>query len=367
MSNETAGWLNTFILAGNTANRNMPWWHQSRLQNGEPTTYPGAIPVADVRRRLLSWKLTEATVTATVDTPEVIDEHGVTPAQQLSIVDPTRKAILRPPGALGSEDPGAILGVFKSGYMVHQYDEWLIDRVAGLISAADGELIIENAGLLQGGGVAFVQIALPQACQAAGLSIVPFLTAYTSANGFYATGYIAGGRLVVCDNTLQAAMLDRDARQAKLRHTSGSIGRIESIHDALGILAREAATLTETMNRLSDIRVSDAQWAGIVADLVPAAAPGEIGHNAQAWGVASTKRESLTGLYCTDPRVGELRGTAAGVLQAVNTHNLHHRRVNGGDRAGRNVRHVIAGDVAKADKLTLMSMERVLGAQLLAV
>ena len=34
----------------------------------------------------------------------------------LTITDPDRKAMLRPPGALGPDDPGAILGVFKSGY-----------------------------------------------------------------------------------------------------------------------------------------------------------------------------------------------------------------------------------------------------------
>ncbi|HEV7805384.1 MAG TPA: hypothetical protein VGO80_06185 [Solirubrobacteraceae bacterium] len=38
--------------------------------------------------------------------------------------------MLRPPGALGSEDLGAILGIHGSGYAGHDYARWLLEQVA---------------------------------------------------------------------------------------------------------------------------------------------------------------------------------------------------------------------------------------------
>jgi len=48
--------------------------------------------------------------------------------------------------------------------------------------------------------------------------------------------------------------------------------------------------------------------------------------------MADTKRDSLTTLYRSDPRVSPWAGTAHGVLQAVNTYE-HHEGVVRGERA----------------------------------
>ena len=74
------------------------------------------------------------------------------------MTDPTRKAIVRP-------DTGAILGIFRTGYKVHDYDQWLIHNVEGIL---DADLHIGSAGLLRGGAVAWVQVEMADTLNAAG-------------------------------------------------------------------------------------------------------------------------------------------------------------------------------------------------------
>jgi hypothetical protein len=114
-----------------------------------------------------------------------MDPDGVT-----TYTDPTRKAIVRP-------DTGAILGVFRTGYRVHDYDQWLIHNVEGIL---DADLQIGSAGLLRGGAVAWVQVEMADTLTAAGVEFRPFLTATTSLDGSIATTYQTGAQVVVCDN-----------------------------------------------------------------------------------------------------------------------------------------------------------------------
>lgn len=100
-------------LIGFTDRRGHAWHYRAGAQGGEPNHYPGAIPVDDVRRRLFGWTVLEGDITSTAT---LLDADGV---GTLTITDRDRKAMLRPPGALAAEDPGAILGIFRSGYAGH--------------------------------------------------------------------------------------------------------------------------------------------------------------------------------------------------------------------------------------------------------
>src|SRR6185437_10998763 len=64
-----------------------------------------------------------------------------------------------PPAALGPEDAGAILEIFTEGYVMHQYSEWLLGTIGGLL---DDDLSIGSAGLLKGGAVAWVSVEVPE-------------------------------------------------------------------------------------------------------------------------------------------------------------------------------------------------------------
>jgi hypothetical protein len=59
MSRESLEWLNRNTLIGFTDERSKAWHYRASEQGSEPNHYPGAIPVADVKRRLFSWQALE--------------------------------------------------------------------------------------------------------------------------------------------------------------------------------------------------------------------------------------------------------------------------------------------------------------------
>ena len=65
-----------------------------------------------------------------------------------------RQAICR-----SDDSTGAVMGIFGPGYTRHQYREWLLSTVADLL---DDDLAISSAGLLRGGAVAWVEVAMPE-------------------------------------------------------------------------------------------------------------------------------------------------------------------------------------------------------------
>ncbi len=75
--------------------------------------------------------------------------------------------------------------------------------------------------------------------------------------------------------------------------------------------------------------------------------------------MADTKRDSLTTLYASDPRVSPWAGTAHGVLQAVNTYE-HHEGVVRGERAERNGLKTITGDFGRLDRTTWKTLTAIL-------
>lgn len=148
--------------------RGQAWHYRADDQGDEPNHYPGAVPIADVGRRLFGWDAGTAAVYA-----EYFNEDGF-----VRLTDETRKAVVRPAGAFGPEDPGAILGLFKDGYVIHQFREWLLGTVGSIL---DDELSIGSAVLLRGGAVAWVSVEVPETITTPeGVEFRPNLLACTS-------------------------------------------------------------------------------------------------------------------------------------------------------------------------------------------
>src|SRR5690606_20413635 len=145
--------------------------------------------------------------------------------------DPSRKAIIR-------SDTGAVLNVVSSRYGVHQYSEWLVKNVATIL---DDDLAIDSAGLLMGGGVAWVSVSLPETIETrVGFPIRPRLLAFTSHNGKYKTTYKRSLEAPVCDNSLDMEVR-RDnnsevVQKWSVKHTANSGLLIADAREALGIL-----------------------------------------------------------------------------------------------------------------------------------
>lgn len=336
MSRETMSDLNSNVLIGYADKRGTAWHYRADLQGDESNHYPAAIPVDDVRRRLLNWQAVEGQITATALTSD-----GV-----LTVADPDRKAIMR-------SDTGAILGVFKSGYQIHQYDQWLIRNVETLL---DADVAIGSAGILRGGAQAWVQVEMSDTVSTPeGVDFRPFLTSATSMDGSLATTYQTGAQVVVCDNTLSAAMRESSAHRVKVKHSAHSLTRIGEVRDALRIIHAVADDFAAAVAELTAREVTRQQW----GDFLLAYAPHDVDATKRAQGMAERKRDALDDLWRYDNRVSPWAGTAYGVVAAVNTYVHHEQPVRGASRADRNAERAITGGADALDLSTLRMLDMV--------
>lgn len=356
MSEETSNWLNTMTLIGFTEKRGKAWHWRESDQGVEPNHYPGAIPLEDVKRRLFFWEPVEGTVESTFITGDGVEK----------IEEEDAKHIIRPrTERLG---PAKILGKFKRDFKIHHFDEWLLTNVANIL---DDSLSIGSAGLLKDGAQAWVQaqmsdnIVTPE-----GVEFRPYISAATSLDGSLATTYKTGNELIVCDNTMHAA-LQGEAFRVKIRHSKNSLARIHDIRSALGVIHQEAESFQEEIKQLTRTTVTDKEWDAFLDAYapLPEVKTTKGGGPGQGYTMAENKRDKLSQLYRNDERSSPWVGTAFGVLQAVNTYANHDAIVRGQhSRAERNMIRALKldkkmqSDVDKSDVQVLDVLNMVLAA-----
>lgn len=350
MSRETMKWLNTMTLIGFTEKRGKAWHYKAEEQGDEPNHYVGAVPIEDVQRRLFSWHAVEGTSETTILLPD-----GV-----VHMTDPTSKFICRPPGAFGDNDPGAMLKNFKQGYLMHQYDEWLLQQVAAIL---DDSLNIGSAGMLADGGQAWVSVEVPDnIVTPSGVVFRPNLLAATSLDGSLSTTYKRVVTNVVCDNTM-AAGLTEEGQQIKIRHSKYSNAKLTDVRAALEIVHTIGDDFSRQIEQLTNTAVTDDVWAAFLDAEKTTALVDDKGNEKTGRGLtmANNKRAKLSQLYNHDDRVAPWRGTAWGVVQAVNTFAHHVQgEKTGADRAQLNMSRAITGETDKLDRSTLAQLMGVL-------
>lgn len=376
MSKETLEWLNVMTLIGCTVSRasqrSADGWHQRQrelvtadagtvegvaawsyratMQGDEPNHYAEFIPVDDVRRRLFNWSPVRGDVksTGTLMTPEGV--HTFT------IVDEERVHILRPPGSLSPDDPGAILGTFKVGYKVHEFVTWLLENVATIL---DDDLGISAAGLLAQGARAWVEVSVPDTIVTPeGVEFRPNLLAATSLDGSIATGYGMTAQMSICDNTLAIARSEK-GRKIKFRHTTNSLSRLQEVRDALEIVHTAGEEFAAEVAQLTNTTVTDGQWERFLAELHSTKDEKGEEKTGRSRSYALNRRDELQTLYTTDPRCTPWSGTAFGVLQTVNTHAHHVGTVKNMSRPQRNMERAVSGEIAALDANTLKTLAAV--------
>lgn len=336
MSNESAEWLNRNVLIGFTAERGTAWHYRATAQGAEPNHYPGPIPVADIQRRLFHWRAIPGRVLTHTDL------HGLRNC-------PDRMSVV-------ADDTGEDLGIFMKDYEIHQYPDWLLEKVSALL---DGGLSVGSAGQLKDRKQAWVSVEVPDTVHTPqGVQFRPHLLACTSHDGSLKTTYKRTVTNVVCDNTMGAAL--RGAGQViKIKHSSGSKqGRLEvlSARQALDMVEILADEFAEEVRQLCELEVTDAQW----RDFLLAHAPDTGTQRSRTF--ASNRRTKLGELWQFDNRVSPWRGTAWGVLQAVNTYEHHHGTVRGASRPERNLSRTVTDHADTLDSTTLATLDRVLAA-----
>jgi phage/plasmid-like protein (TIGR03299 family) len=348
MTAETMTWLNEMTLIGFTSKRGNAWHYRAGQQGAESNHYAEAIPTADVERRLFHWTPVVGDLVTNVITETGVDTY----------TDPDRKTIIRPRGTFGDADLGAVLGIFKQGYRVHGFQQWLIKNVETLL---DGGLQIGSAGLLRQGAIAWVQIELPDTMEVAGMKFRPHLTAATSLDGTLATTYQTGVQVVVCDNTLSAALGEHDALRVKVRHSEGSLGRIADVREALNLVYAVADDFQAQVEDLTRVEVNDRAWARFLEAHAPTTEKGQA-KTGRALTIARNEQQALSQLWATDERVTPWTGTAWGVVQAVNTYEHHGKGARGASKADRNQLRAVQGKVDAMDRGTLATLRGVLAA-----
>lgn len=343
MSQETSQWLNTMTLIGFTDKRGHAWHYRESDQGAEPNHYPQAVPVADVRRRLFNWEPAEGTFESTV----------IIGGEPVHITDPTRKTIVQPVTL-------DILGNFKSGFQAHEYGQWLLKNAEVITDSDESDgLGVSSAGLLKKGAVGWVQYEVPESVTGPeGIEFRPYLLAATSLDGSLSSTYQSGASLVVCDNTLSAALGSQRQHQVKVKHSRNSLGKIADVRQALGIIYSTADAMSAELAELTSTTVSDAQWNEFLA--------AHLGERPEGKGRSQTMhdshRDTLNRLYRHDNRVAPWAGTAFGVVQAVNTYEHHEKNVKGASRAERNATKTVTGEFDKIDATTLTQLNAVLAA-----
>lgn len=338
MSRETLQHLNIATLIGQTAHRGTAWHYRAELQGEEPNHYEGPIPVDDVKRRLFNWHA--------VSQPIAVKGPAHFQCLPVSFGDPGPWTVIPDRQAICRSDTNEVLGIFKSGYVMHQYDEWLLTTVANLL---DDDLSISSAGLLRGGAIAWVEVSVPESITTPqGVVFRPNLLATTSFDGSQATTFKRTVTDVICDNT-RALALAEDGQEYKVKHSRYSSARLSDARDALAIVHTLTEDFAAEIEALCNIAVTDRQWEKFIDAHVPTT---ENGHplTKRAASLAETKREGLRQLYRSDPRVAPWAGTAHGVVQAVNTYEHHLTTVRGAARAERNMLRAITGDFNRVDR-----------------
>lgn len=344
MSKETEGWLNNYTLIGNTAQRGHAWHYRQSAQGAEANHYDGAIPVADVVRRLFYWEPVLGDVSVS---------YRGTDRKIQRINDTSRRAIIRPAKTLGDDDKGEVLAIATDSYAIHSYREWLLEVVSNILGDS---LVISSAGLLRRGGLAWVEVSVPETLHTPeGVDYRPNLLNASSHDNSLASTFKRTITATVCDNTLGAA-LSETGFTFKVKHTRNSALWLRDAREALGIVHQLSEEFEAEVKELCSTTVTDAEW----FKFLDAYTPVKTDASKRSQGMAERKREELGQLWNHDTRVSPWRNTAFGVLQAVNTWSHHLQTVRGAERPERNQLRAIAGDFDALDSETLKVLNKVL-------
>lgn len=350
MSRETLEHLNTSTLIGQTDRRGTAWHYRAALQGGESNHYPGPIPVSDVQRRLFCWEAVSRPLA--VEAPA-----GLASMTHINEFDlPSRWTTIPGRQAICRSDNDHVMGLFSDGYVIHQYDRWLLTTVANIL---DDGLSISSAGLLRQGAIAWVEVSVPESITTReGVEFRPNLLATTSHDGSCATTFKRTVTDTVCDNTRELALAEH-GQTYKVKHSRYSTARLADARDALSMIHSLADDFAAEIEALCATTVTSEEWNRFLDVYVPDRHRDGRPLSKRATTLAESKRDALKQLYRSDPRVAPWSGTAHGVVQAVNTYEHHVATVRGTERAERNMLRSISGDFGKLDRETLAALAEV--------
>lgn len=365
MSMMSIDYLNQNVLVDET--RHGKAWHfDPQAQGDEPNHYQGPIPIEDVERRLFPWEPIGLDIRMVIPDGTSIDPEIASRMVDDGFLIPDSKVWVR-------SDNFEVMGIHGTDYVGHSYRKWLLENVSNIL---DDSLTIASAGLLNDGAQAWVEVSVPESVKGPGdVEFRPLLLATTSLDGTIATTYKRTIILVVCDNTRAAALTGR-GEEFKVKHTKNSELRLIEAKDALNIVHSMTEDYSAELDKLLSQKVTTRQFdkflnlpniitkEGGIPEPDYARREGSdelITLNQKAITMAERRRDALVYTYNHDERVSPWKGTAFGVLQAVNTFDHHESRVNKGTvRLERNMHRAATGYYDKLDRDTYKALQSVL-------
>lgn len=352
MSKETLNWLRSNIRVGYVGSDGPAWWANSGEYMTDGSHFDGPVPTEEVER-LLSVEFAEGTVFSTYT--DASGEKQVTE-------DKTRKTIVTP-------DNGAILGIFKLGYQVHDYKKWTADQIAAILDTSRGELGTKSVGLLKNRGVAFMQAQLTgSGLEVGGFEFTPYILAATSVDGSLSSTYATGVTAAVCDNTLADALLHAITR-LKVKHSRNSAGKLADVRDKLGLVYQAGDNFAAAAAALQKVDVTEKDFKALLDTVakVPDRDPKSSTGGAK-YTNAVKLRETYEAMWNHDAKVKPWAGTAFGWVQLSNTYNTWKRNVSGADggRMERTYLNMVTGITAREDAQALDALASVMGDRLTA-
>jgi phage/plasmid-like protein (TIGR03299 family) len=311
MSKETYEWLATNVLAGFSATRK-PWW----AKGDEKNLYPGAVPMADVHQLIASWTPYE---TALLDEQDVVNAITAGTGDYISrdaLLAELAKARINSHKLVKASDNSARVGVVGAESAIHNYRDWLSGTVTEIV--ADNELKVSAAGLLRDRAQAWVTIERPESSTGpGGIVFSNFVTLSTSLDASLASQINQNNRLPICDNTLDIAR--GQGLSSRIKHSSRSGGKLGQHRGVLAAIMAGQTDFTAELERELAVTVDDTQFVRFLESFIPISEDDKPAKKTRS----ERKRQEITQLYKSDPRVTEWKGTEFGVVQAVNTWDQH--------------------------------------------
>ena len=337
MSRETLTHLNTQTLIGYTSKRGQAWHYRAEHQGAEPNHYEHAVPVADVRRRLFS----------------LVPGRGRRPGghhRRHRCPDLHRRRRGR---RSSGPDTGAILGIFRTGYKVHDYDQWLITQRRRHPGRRPAHRLRRSAAWGSGRLGPGRDGRHPQRRRGR----VPAVPDRHHLTGRQHRHHLPDRRP------------GRGLRQHPLRRPQHRRhpGQGPPLPQQPGQARRRSATRSASCTRSpttspprssgSPTRPSPTRSGP--GSSPPTAAPTTPRPASGPSPPAGSRPTQLDRLWNHDQRVTPWRGTAYGVLAAANTYAHHLAPVRGATRAERNAERLVTGKVHDLDRHTLQVLATV--------
>lgn len=289
----------------------------------------------------------------------VSDDNTLTPAQFLDLSG-TNWQVKETPVMYSTEfgvftdtsrvlyrsDNGDKLHIASSTYEIHQHVDGVFDTMMHVCEIG-GEFGFDFKpaaafGLAGGKRVVYVLKLENNLLDVQGDMFLPYFFGTTSHDESWATTFQLSSFRLECENMTRMALAKATPR-FKIKHTSKSSGRVQSIREALGLMPQYIDDFMLEIQQLQDITVTY----GEREQFVNAVFPIEEKPDAKRQSPNVRRRDEVLSTIASDMRIGEYRNTAWGLFQGVSTWEQHVR----GDKRGE-ARQMDIADKFLSDELT---------------